>query len=132
MKTRRSFLQKLGLAGAGALVVQSAQAEEDRGRSFMIHQVYFWLKDPQNDMKSFMKGCENLIKIDSIQKAYIGVPAATERREVVDHSFHVSLTVHFKSIEDHNIYQFHEDHTKFVADHEDKWKKVQVYDSKID
>ncbi|AGA80095.1 Dabb family protein [Echinicola vietnamensis] len=130
MKTRRSFLNRLGVIGTSLFLPLSAKAAP--AKDLLIHQVYFWLKDPEKDMKSFLKGCEDLIKIDSIKKAYIGKPAATARREAVDHSFHVSLTVHFRTMEDHNIYQIHETHKKFIAKHEEKWKKVQVYDTKIE
>ncbi|AWW29171.1 Dabb family protein [Echinicola strongylocentroti] len=130
MKTRRSFLSGIGVLGASIFLPKTVKAAP--AKDFMIHQVYFWLKNPEKDMKSFLKGCEDLIKIDSVKKAYIGKPAATSRREVVDHSFHVSLTVQFKNMEDHNIYQIHETHKEFIAKHEDKWEKVQVYDTKIE
>ncbi|WP_186756903.1 Dabb family protein [Echinicola salinicaeni] len=129
MNARRKFLNYFSLLGSGILLSTNTIAKPKK--DFMIHQVYFWLKDPEKDMKSFINGCEDLIKIKSIKKAYIGLPAVTERREVVDHSFHVSLTVHFSSLEDHNIYQLAAIHKKFIADHEEKWEKVQVYDTKI-
>ncbi|UCS93072.1 Dabb family protein [Echinicola marina] len=129
MNARRKFLNYFSLLGSGILFSNNVLAKPKK--DFMIHQVYFWLKNPKRDLKSFIKGCEELIKVDSIKKAYIGQPAVTERRDVVDHSFHVSLTVHFDNIEDHNIYQLAAIHKKFIADHEDKWEKVQVYDTKI-
>jgi len=130
MNTRRKFINCLTLLGAGILFTKKAKAAPPR--SFMIHQVYFWLKNPEKDLNNFIKGCKDLIKIDTIKKAYIGKPAVTERREVVDHSFHVSLTVYFNTIEDHNAYQIDPIHKVFIERHGDKWEKVQVYDSKME
>lgn len=130
MNNRRKFINSLALLGTGMLVSKKSHAHPSK--SHMIHQVYFWLKNPKKDLKSFIKGCEKLIKIDTIQKAYIGQPASTENREVVDHSFHVSLTLHFKTLEDHNSYQIDPAHKAFIEKHSDNWEKVQVFDSKID
>lgn len=129
MNTRRKFINFFALFGTGILL--SNRVKSSPSKSQMIHQVYFWLKNPDKDLKSFTKGCKELIKIDSIKKAHIGMPASTEKREVVDNSFHVSLTVYFDSIEDHNAYQIDPNHKTFIQLHEDKWEKVQVYDSKI-
>ncbi|WP_200979451.1 Dabb family protein [Echinicola sp. 20G] len=129
MKTRRKFINGLLILGTGLFASKKVSAHP--AKSVLIHQVYFWLKNPKKDLKGFIEGCEKLVKIDSIKKAYIGTPAVTERRDVVDHSFQVSLTVYFDSLEDHNHYQLHEDHKAFIAAHEGKWEKVQVYDTKI-
>ncbi len=123
MKTRRKFLGSL--SALGATVFFSNKTLAAPAKPMLIHQVFFWLKNPEKDMKSMMKGCQDLVKIKNIKKAYIGKPAVTERS-----SFHVSLTLHFDNIEEHNIYQLHEIHKAFIQAHETKWEKVQVYDIK--
>jgi hypothetical protein len=61
--------------------------------------------------------------------SHIGVPASTEERDVVDHSYSVSYMAFFDSKEDQDIYQTHPIHLKFVEDNSHLWKKVVVYDS---
>lgn len=129
MNNRRKFFNRLALFGAGLFLSNKTRANQSQ--SYMIHQVYFWLKDPEKDIHDFIKGCEKLITIDTIEKAYIGLPAPTEKREVVDHTFHVALTVHFSTLDDHNSYQVAPIHKEFIEQHQDKWEKVKVYDAKL-
>ncbi|MDN3667842.1 Dabb family protein [Echinicola jeungdonensis] len=126
MKTRRKFLGSLPLLGVGLALSNPIKAKPEK--SIMIHQVFFWLKNPEKDLKSVKKGCQKLAKIKFVKKAFIGVPAPTANRPVVDHSFHISLTIHFESLDDHDFYQKNDDHLKFVERHEHKWEKVSVFD----
>lgn len=98
------------------------------------HNVYFWLKEevtvPQ--IKAFEQGMKDFVAaVKEVKKAEIGIPADTEEREVTDHTFGYSLFVSFKTLEDHNIYQEHPAHKKFIDDFSDLWARVRVYDSKI-
>ncbi|WP_084097203.1 Dabb family protein [Cyclobacterium lianum] len=97
----------------------------------IVHQVFFWLNDPDSDLKTVMDGCRKIAQTKSVKDFKIGVPAGTSRREVVDHSFHISLTVYFDSIADHDLYQSDPVHLQFVADHKDKWSEVKVYDFEV-
>ncbi len=119
----------LPLLGAGLILSNNIKAESEK--SMMIHQVFFWLKNPEKDLKSVKKGCQKLGKIKGVKKAFIGEPAPTEKRPVVDHSFHISLTIHFGNLEDHDHYQTAEIHQKFIAKHEHKWEKVTVFDIEV-
>ena len=96
----------------------------------LIHQVYFWLKDPQSidDWDQLKKGLESLLSIESIKSGYIGIPASTPPREVVDHSFAFSYQITFENIKDHEAYQNHIGHLRFIEDCEHLWDRVQVYD----
>jgi hypothetical protein len=58
----------------------------------------------------------------------VGEPAGTPR-EVVDNSYTVCLAATFASKEDQDIYQDHPIHQQYVEDNQDKWTRVQVYDS---
>ncbi len=102
------------------------------GQNALQHNVYFWLKNTVSDKerKAFEKGMKKFVKsVKEIQKAEIGKPANTARRDVVDHSFDYSLYIRFKSLEDHNVYQEHEAHKQFITDFQSLWAKVLVYDT---
>ena len=97
----------------------------------ITHHVFFWLKNPhsKDDLNKLIAGLKTLEKIESVKKLYIGVPASTEKRDVVDSSFSVSELMFFDSVEGQNIYQDHPIHKKFVEQCSGLWEKVIVYDS---
>lgn len=95
------------------------------------HVVYFWLNEPENkeDRAGFEKSLKNFLNNSLYAKThFIGVPADTPR-EVVDNSYTYSLILTFPSKEIQDKYQTENAHLKFIAESEDLWKKVQVYDS---
>jgi hypothetical protein len=95
-----------------------------------VHHVYFWFKKPVTvkSRNRFEKALKKLVSIETIAEKHIGIPAST-RREVVDRSYTYSLLVTFKNKEDHDIYQSHPIHLEFIAECNDLWEKVVVYDS---
>ena len=98
------------------------------------HNVYFWLKEDVSDdkRKKFGTGIKDFVsQVKEVHKAEIGIPAGTSDRDVVEHSFGYSLFVWFQTIEDHDVYQTHPAHDKFISDFSDLWEKVQVYDSEL-
>lgn len=99
----------------------------------LIHQVYFWLKDPDNSeaQQQLRKGLETLLTIETMQSGHIGVPAATPRREVVDHSYSLAYYTVFETLEDHEVYQSHPTHLEFVKNCQHLWTKVQIYDYQV-
>lgn len=125
MKTRRKFLQTLAVAGVAATLPITLMA--DQAKQKMIHQVFFWLNEDV-DVQDFMKEASVLGKCKTVDKFYIGKPAPTEARDVVDNSFQVACTLFFKNVEDQNAYQVDPDHLKFIERNSTKWNKVQVYD----
>jgi hypothetical protein len=51
---------------------------------------------------------------------------------VTDHSFDYSVSLHFKSIDDHDFYQATcPDHTRFVAACKPLWERVVIYDTSL-
>ncbi|UZK66170.1 Dabb family protein [Sphingomonas sp. M1-B02] len=96
----------------------------------IVHHVFFWLKNPQSaaDRAELIAGIGTLGKIEEVRSMQIGVPASTEKREVVDSSFHVSELLVFDSVADQKAYQDHPIHQKFVASCGHLWAKVVVYD----
>lgn len=134
MKTRRSFLKKVAAGTALASIPLGALKASVKPRKYediLIHHVFFWLKNPKNqqDRTQFEKAIEKLTSIEVIRKSHLGVPAPTEEREVVDHSYTYSLMLIFNSKEDQDIYQIHQKHQDFVDNNQQLWEKVVVYDS---
>ena len=97
----------------------------------LVHHALFWLKNPdsQADRARLIEGLQTLRQIDVIRALHIGVPASTEKRDVVDSSYHVSEVMFFDDVAAQNAYQVHPIHRKFVEDCAHLWRKVIVYDS---
>lgn len=97
----------------------------------MIHHVFFWLNNPGSkaDRDQLIAGLNTLRAIEVVQQLHIGVPASTEKREVVDNSYDVSELMFFASVEDQKRYQDHPLHLQFVKDSAHLWRKVVVYDA---
>lgn len=95
------------------------------------HQVFFWLKNPDSaeDLQQLLTGIRTLAAIEGVRGMHIGVPAATESRDVVDSSYSASELLFFDSVEDEQIYQVHPLHKKFIADCAHLWSRVMVFDS---
>ncbi len=134
MKNRRSFLKKtsaaLALAGVSA-VAKKSNAGEVKISNALMHHVFFWLNEPQNEAhrKQFEKALEALLKVETITVSHVGIPAATEERGVVDNTYTYSYMVMFDTLEDQLIYQKHPIHLKFIEENSNLWNKVVVYDS---
>lgn len=94
----------------------------------MIHQVYFWLHDPANSQEFLKDAVPMLGRCQTVAQLIAGVPAPTAKREVVDHSFHVSCTLFFDSLADQNNYQSDPLHLEFIDRYSKMWKSVKVYD----
>lgn len=134
MKNRRSFLKNI-TAGAAltalAAIPFRSMAKHEKISGVLLHHVYFWLKEPNNPeaRKQFEKAINELLKVETIRKSHLGVPASTEQRGVVDHTYTYSYLTLFDSKEDQDIYQVHPIHIKFVEENQHLWEKVIVYDS---
>ncbi|MEO0415701.1 MAG: Dabb family protein, partial [Verrucomicrobiota bacterium] len=57
--------------------------------------------------------------------------AATPERPVTNNDFDYSLFLEFASIEDHNAYQVHDEHTVFVDSFAKWFQEVRVFDTQI-
>ena len=129
-QTRRTFI-----AGAAALGVSTAVSGMPvttmKGKKQLVHHVFFWLKNPDSkeDLNKLIEGLKTLEKIESVKSLHIGVPASTEKRDVVDSSYSASELLFFDDIEGQNKYQEHPIHKKFVENYAHLWEKVVVYDS---
>ena len=132
MNARRKFMALTVGLGLGMFLPKKLTAVQPAKKSMLVHQVFFWLKKPNEDLEAVMKGCKEIGKLKSAHSYQVGVPAATAKRDVIDDSYHIALTVNFKNIEDHDVYQEDPVHLQFISEHKDKWQKVQVYDFNVE
>ncbi|AFL85706.1 Stress responsive A/B Barrel Domain-containing protein [Belliella baltica DSM 15883] len=126
MKSRRNFIKKVAIAGVTSSLPTSLLARQSSSGK-MIHQVFFWLNDGV-DVSAFKKEASKLGLCPTVDQFYIGEPAATEEREVVDASYQVACTLFFDSLNDQNKYQVDPLHLEFIEKNSMKWNKVKVYD----
>lgn len=131
--SRRDFLATSAIAGA-ALVAGDVLAKPVAGNAAMpklLHHVFFWLKNPDStaDRDKLIAGVKSLAAIETVRSIHVGVPASTEKREVVDNSYHVSELLGFDDVAGQDVYQVHPLHKKFVDEHQHLWSKVVVYDA---
>ena len=101
--------------------------------TMLIHSVFFWLKPELTAAQraDFRRGVESLAAIQAIEKVYVGAPAATAQRSIIDHSYTVALTVVCRDVAAHDAYQVAPDHLKFIEENKPNWKQVRVFDSKV-
>ncbi|MCB1228146.1 MAG: Dabb family protein [Verrucomicrobiales bacterium] len=97
------------------------------------HNVYFWLNaDATAEQRAFFEAELRLLpQISYLAGGLIGTPAPTEPRPVTDHSWDYSLSLDFKSDQDHHFYQTDcPDHQRFVDACKPLFAKVLVYDTR--
>lgn len=96
----------------------------------LSHIVLFWLKEDLTEAQAaaFRQGLESLKGIETSKGIYIGSPADTGDRPVIDKSYSFGLTVLFDSIRDQEVYQIHPLHQAFLKQFSGFWTRLQVYD----
>jgi hypothetical protein len=126
---RRKFITLTATLAAGMSASAITQTA-NQGKKQVIHHVFFWLKNPNSkeDQQKLLDGLGTLRKIETVKRLYIGVPAETEHRPVVDSSFSASELMFFDDLAGQKVYQDHPIHQKFIADCSHLWEKVIVYD----
>ena len=97
----------------------------------LVHTVFFWLKKEltADQAAQFRAGVESLKAIPSADAVYVGTPAQTAERPVIDSTYDVCLTVLLQDIPAHDAYQSHPIHLEFIAKFKDSWEAVKVYDA---
>jgi hypothetical protein len=132
MTDRRAFIvAATATAAAASLPTVSVGASPVSNYPKLAHHVFFWLKNPNSkeDLEKLLKGLRTLAKIESVRGAHFGVPASTEKRDVVDNSYSASEILFFDDTAGQKTYQDHPIHKQFVADCSHLWEKVVVYDA---
>ena len=100
----------------------------------LIHNVYFWLRRelPAADRAVFEAELKRLVKIAYLERGFVGTPAPTEKRPVTDHSFDYAISLHFKTLADHDFYQKEcKEHERFVTRCKPFWERVTIYDLEV-
>ena len=97
----------------------------------LVHTVYFWLKPDLSatQLTEFRSGLESLAKIAVVEKVYVGTPAATGKRPVIDASYSFAASVLLKDVAAHDAYQTDPVHLAFMASYKAFWTRVQIYDA---
>ncbi len=128
---RRKFIAAAAFLAASPSTF--AKMTEDNNASQLVHHVFFWLKNPgsEEDKKQLIEGLKTLKGIKEVKQLLIGTPASTEKRDVVDNSYHVSELMYFENVEGQNVYQVHPIHKAFVEKCSHLWEKVVVYDMMV-
>lgn len=127
--TRRTFVASaIGLSVATAA---DALPTITKKKKMLTHHVFFWLKNPHSkeDLNKLIEGLRTLEKIETVKGIHIGVPASTEKRDVVDNTYQASELLFFDDVAGQDAYQVHPIHQKFVENYSHLWEKVIVYDS---
>lgn len=109
--------------------VQARQSDD--GDTFLVHTVFFWFHGDvtEEENRDFYYELQKLQEIPQIIHGWIGVPAPTEERGVIDSSYDYSITFVFDSVEAEAEYQVHPIHTEFVEKNARLWDRVVVYDA---
>ena len=125
--TRRTFIA----AAATAAAVSNAGAAPVSNYPKLVHHVFFWLKNPDSkeDLAKLLAGLRTLAQIETVRGTHFGVPASTEKRDVVDNSYSASEILFFDDTAGQKAYQDHPIHKKFVEECSHPWEKVVVYDA---
>ena len=127
--SRRTFIAAAAAAGTAGAANAGAAAVSNYPK--LVHHVFFWLKNPESkeDLAKLLAGLRTLTKIESVRGAHFGVPASTEKRDVVDNSYSASEILFFDDTAGQKTYQDHPVHKQFVADCSHLWQRVVVYDA---
>jgi hypothetical protein len=129
-QNRRTFVATAVALGASAAASAMPTMNKENKKQ-LAHHVFFWLKNPgsKEDLNKLLEGLKTLKGIPSVKKIYIGVPASTEKRDVVDNSYGASELIFFDDVAGQDAYQVHPIHLKFIEQCSHLWDKVIVYDS---
>ena len=127
---RRNFLVTAAALTAGTSVL-AFPLQTKKEKKQLVHHVFFWLKNPGSveDRDKLVQGVKTLAGIKTIRKIHVGVLASTEKRDVVDTSWHVSELMFFDDEAGQKTYQDHPIHQAFIKNYSHLWAKVIVYDA---
>jgi hypothetical protein len=128
-QNRRKFIITTAAIGAGTTI--SAMPQLYKKSKQLAHHVFFWLKNPNSteDRDKLVEGVKTLSKIETVREIHVGILAGTEKRDVVDTSWHVSELMFFDDLQGQSTYQTHPVHLEFIKNHGHLWEKVIVYDA---
>lgn len=129
---RRFAIVPLIALGFALLLTSSVHAAEKRMK--LAHNVFFSLTDASPAaQEALVAACQRYLKNhQGVVFFAAGTLASEFTREVNDRDFHVALHVVFASKADHDRYQVHPEHLKFIDEQKGNWAKVRVFDSYVE
>jgi hypothetical protein len=127
--TRRKFISTAAILTAGSTTMAETLIMKTKDNK-IAHQVYFWLKNPE-DRQKLIDGVNTLKKIKTVRQIHVGIVAGTEKRDIIDISWGVSLLLFFDDIAGEAIYQTDPIHLDFVKNYSSLWTKVVIYDAEM-
>ena len=127
--SRRKFISTAVILTAGSTTMAKSISMKTKGNK-IAHQVYFWLKNPE-DRQKLIDGVNTLKKIKTVRQIHVGIVAGTEKRDVIDTSWGVSLLLFFDDIAGEASYQTDPIHLDFVKNYSNLWTKVVIYDAEM-
>jgi hypothetical protein len=97
----------------------------------LIHSVFFWLKPELTAAQraEFRAGLESLVGIKAAERVYLGTPAPTAKRPVIEDTYSHALTIVCRDVAAHDAYQVDPLHRAFVDRFKTYWARVQIYDA---
>lgn len=128
-QTRRAFMASAVTLGTAAAASAAPSLQSSMPK--LVHHVFFWLKNPDSkeDLQALLAGIRTLGQIETVRAIHVGVPASTEKRDVVENSYSASEILFFDDVEGQNVYQVHPIHQKFIETCSHLWSRVVVYDA---
>jgi hypothetical protein len=127
--SRRKFISTAVILTAGSTTMAETLSMKTKNNK-IAHQVYFWLKNPE-DRQKLIDGVNTLKKIKTVRQMHVGIVAGTEKRDVIDTSWGVSLLLFFDDIAGEASYQTDPIHLDFVKNYSNLWNKVVIYDAEM-
>lgn len=126
------MLKPIGLFVLACLGTTLAQPPAGGGRQ-LAHNVYFSLNDKSDEAKTrLVDACRKYLKGHPGEVFFAaGTLAEDFTRDVNDRDFDVALHIVFRGKADHDRYQAHEKHARFITESQANWKKVRVFDSYV-
>ena len=102
----------------------------NEGRVF-AHMVYFTLKEKTAELREkLLAGCQKyLTDHPGTIHLSIGARATDYQRPVNDQEFDVAVLAIFATEADHDRYQVSERHQQFLAEYNECWSAVRVFDA---
>lgn len=97
----------------------------------LVHSVFFWLKPDltATQRAEFRAGLDSLQAIKAAVSVYVGTPAPTPKRPIVEDTYSFALTIVCRDIAGHDAYQVDPIHQAFVNTFKTYWSRVQIYDA---
>lgn len=111
---------------------KSAQLAADKSAP-LAHMVFFTLAEASDENRAkLVEGCKKYLDgHEGVEYFSVGVRAAEYDRPVNDREYDVALHLVFKTAADQDAYQTHPRHVQFVEECQGLWKKVRVFDSRL-